>query len=266
MARAPQASEAKSGMKGRRDDDDDDRRSRRDDDAPAKSSKGRRDEDDNDRDADGDEREERSSKAASNGKGRRDDRDAEDDRPAKASAKSSKFRDDDDKRKPAGDDDDDAPINLEDADDSYSREVVPRGKYLTIVDDVEFKTFKSGSKGCAIRLEIIEGDYAKGANGPNGKRKKGVLLFTNLVVSPGSAGILKASLKALGVDKKVVNSPNFRPSTLQKLCDEGDLVGVEVVADVKIGQYEGDKNNQVKRLMAPGSEDKAEGKGSFLED
>lgn len=246
MARAPQTEAgSKSGMKGRRDEDDrDERRSRRDEDDAPRSAKGRRDEEDDN----GGEEEQEERSAKSNGRGRRDE---EDDRPAKSS------RDEDD---------DDAPINLEDADDSYSREVVPRGKYLCVVDDVEFTTFKSGSKGAKIRLEIIEGDYAKGANGPNGKRKKGVLLFTNLVCVAEAAGILKASLKALGVDKKIVNSPNFRPSTLQKLCDEGELVGNEVVADVKIGQYEGDKNNQVKRLMAPGSEDKAEGRGSFLED
>ena len=264
MARAPQTEAgSKSGMKGRRDEDDrDERRSRRDEDDAPRSAKGRRDEEDDN----GGEEEQEERSAKSNGRGRRDE---EDDRPAK-SAKSSKSRDDDDDRpsksKSRDEDDDDAPINLEDADDSYSREVVPRGKYLCVVDDVEFTTFKSGSKGAKIRLEIIEGDYAKGATGPNGKRKKGVLLFTNLVCVAEAAGILKASLKALGVDKKVFNNPNFRPSTLQKLCDEGELIGNEVVADVKIGQYEGDKNNQVKRLMAPGSEDKAEGKGSFLED
>ena len=247
-------------MKGRRDEDDrDERRSRRDEDDAPRSAKGRRDEEDDN----GGEEEQEERSAKSNGRGRRDE---EDDRPAK-SAKG-KSRDDDDRpsKSSRDEDDDDAPINLEDADDSYSREVVPRGKYLCVVDDVEFTTFKSGSKGAKIRLEIIEGDYAKGANGPNGKRKKGVLLFTNLVCVAEAAGILKANLKALGVDKKIVNSPNFRPSTLQKLCDEGELVGNEVVADVKIGQYEGDKNNQVKRLMAPGSEDKAEGRGSFLED
>lgn len=284
MARAPQQ-EAKSGMKGggsgggsRRDHDDrdqdrdDDRRSRRGDeeDAPStstKSAKGRRDRDE-------DEAEAYEAPAKSNGsgsgRGRRDD--DEDDRPSKASAsassgsKKSRSNDDDDDRKASASDDDDAPINLQEADENMAREVAPRGKYLCMVDDAEFVTFKTGSKGVRLRLEVIEGDYSKGSKGPNGKRKKGLTFITNMVCVAEAAGILKASLKALGVDKKIYNNPGFRPSDLQKLCDEGDLVGVEVVADVKVGQYDGNKNNQVGRLMAPGSEDKAEGRGSFLDD
>jgi hypothetical protein len=167
----------------------------------------------------------------------------------------------------ASDDDDDAPINLEEADENTKREVAPRGKYHCRIDDAEFTTFKSGSKGAKIRLEVIDGDYAAGGTGPNGKRKKGLTFYTNLVVMASTAGLVKSALKAMGVDKKIYNSQDFRPSTLQRLCDEGDLIGAEVVADVKVGNYEGDKNNQVQRIMAPGDAgDKAEGKGGFLED
>lgn len=273
MARAPSQTEqddrpAKSGMRNR--DRDDDRRSRRDDDE-RDTRRGRASEpapEDNDDDADN----KQDAAASRNGRDRDDDRDQDQERgrgrerdtSVKASSKN-KGRDRDDDRTSSKADDPDAPINLQDADENAKfGEIVPRAKYRCVVDDAEFKTFGTGSKGASIRLEISEGEYA--ADGK--KRKKGKLLFTNLVCSAAAADILKSSLKALGVDKAIYNNPNFRPSDLQRLCDEGDLIGNEVIADVKISNYQGEKQNRVGRLIPIGAadDDRVESKGGFLED
>jgi hypothetical protein len=248
-------------MKSRSRDEDEDR-DEAEDRRPRRSRD--RDEDDNG----GGEREERST--------RRSRDEDEDDHPAKgkssgnskASASSNshaKGRDRDHDDDNGGDGDPDAPINLEDADESSvgRGEVVPRGKYLCRVEETEFVEFKTGSKGMKVRLEVIEGEYAASKT-----RKRGKTFYTNIVCSAAAADLLKASLKALGVEKKVYNNPSFRPSMLQRLADEGDLVGNEVVADVKIRTYEGEKQNEVRRMLLPSEAggDKAEGKGTFLED
>jgi hypothetical protein len=166
----------------------------------------------------------------------------------------------------AAGDDEDAPINLADADENATGkgEVVPRGRYLCQVSETEFVEFKTGSKGMKVKLEVVEGEYAAG-----GQRKRGKVFFTNVVASAKAADMLKAALKGLGVSKKVYNSPNFRISTLRALADEGDLVGNEVVVEVKIRNYEGEKQNEVRRMMLPseaGGGDVAKGGRAFLED
>lgn len=244
MSRAPQ--NAKSGMKSKpRDEDEDDVV----------------DEDEED------EQPKRKSKAAPPS----DDEDEEEAPKTKKKAAAPSMDDDDED----GDDDDDAPkgkgkggddvIDLSAADENASRtsEIVPRGKYLCTVEETEFVTFKTGSKGMKVRLEVARGEYAKSKT-----RKRGKVFFTNIVVSAAAADLLKASLKALGVEKKIYNSSQFSAKVLQRIADGGDLIGNEVVAEVRIRNYEGEKQNEVRRLMPPSAagEDVAEGSGGFLED
>jgi hypothetical protein len=63
-------------------------------------------------------------------------------------------------------------------------------------------------------------------------------------------------------------STNLSAGMLQRLCDEGDLIGNQVVADVNIRNYEGDKQNNVRRMLPPtaGFSEAAEGGSGFLED
>lgn len=171
---------------------------------------------------------------------------------------------DDDAPKSGGKGGDDV-IDLSSADENAvgKSEVVPRGKYRCEVKETEFVTFKTGSKGMKIQLEVIEGDYAKSKTRKSGKR-----FFTNLVMSAAAADLLKSGLKALGVDKKMYNSSAFSAKMLQRIADSGDLIGNEVVADVKIRSYEGEKQNEVRRLMLPTTkvDDADDGEGGFLED
>lgn len=189
--------------------------------------------------------------------------DDEDEPPAPKKKKAAvRSMDEDDEPPSKGGDD---VIDLSAADENASRtsEVVPRGKYLCTVDETEFVTYKTGSKGMKLRLEVSRGEFAKSKT-----RKRGKVFFMNVVVSAAAADLLKASLKALGVEKKIYNSPNFSAKMLQRIADNGDLIGNEVLAEVRIRSYEGEKQNEVRRLMLPleGVGDEAEGSGGFLED
>jgi Protein of unknown function (DUF669) len=191
--------------------------------------------------------------------------DDEDEAPAPKKKRSVTMDDDDDEDEaPAKGKGSDDVIDLSGADEnaSYTAEVVPRGKYLCQVVETEYTEFKTGSKGMKVRLEVISGEYAKSK-----KRKRGKTFFTNVVVSAAAADILKTSLKALGVEKKIYNSTAFSPKVLQRIADGGDLIGNEVVAEVRIRSYEGEKQNEVRRMLPPSAvEDAAEGNGGFLDD
>jgi hypothetical protein len=159
------------------------------------------------------------------------------------------------------DDDDDEVFNLADADENaVGGEIVPAGKYVTEITDCEFKEFSTGNKGALFTLEVTKGKYAKGDKRKNGKR-----FYVNLVATAKNVNMMRAYLKAFGVSKKVYSSPEFRLKTLRDLVESGDLIGNEVVAMVTIRAYEGNKRNEVKRVMLPSAES-AEGADNFMDD
>lgn len=225
--------------------------------ATAKSgmkNKPRDDEDDDVVDADD---EDEAPKAKKKAKPAADDDDDDDDDAPKAKSKTTK-------KAAASDDDedgegDDEVLNLEEVDENSSMvgEIVPAGRYKCEVLETEFVTFKTGSKGLKIRLAVSEGEFAKSKKRPNA-----VNFFTNLVMSQKAAPMFKAGLKALGVSKKVYGSSSFTVGMLRKLADSGDLIGNEVSVMVKIGTYEGNKKNEVRRMSLP-TDDVAEGDDGF---
>ena len=148
-------------------------------------------------------------------------------------------------------DGDDDVLNLAEADeDDGEFEVLPRGKYLCTIDETEYSTSKAkGTPMITIRLEVTDGDYT------------GRKLWYRTFFTAKTIGRLKRDLRILtGKVPKTLSKEGFR-----KLADSGDMLGNEVLADVKIRTYEGDKRNEVRRIMS--AEDATEeGDGGFLDD
>lgn len=125
-----------------------------------------------------------------------------------------------------------------------SFEVVPKGTYDCIIEDVKFQLSKSSGKPMwNVVLVVVDGEYAN--------RK----LFT----------FMSFSEKALPMTKRQINriAPELLSKTFdpKKIADEGLLVGKHVRAKVKIEKYEGEDRSRVQDLLAP-----AGGGDDFLED
>lgn len=258
MARAP-VENAKSGMRRKdREEEEVVDAETEEDEQPKRSAKSARDADDED-----------DRPSAKNGKQPRQ-RDEDDDqgeereaREDRSSKKQSRRHDDDDGDGDGDDDNDTIDLSSADEDATFNDEVMPNGDYLCAVAETEFTEFKSGNKGIKVKLEVVKGDFAKGP-----KRKRGRVLYTNVVMSKAGADLLKTALKALGVKKDVYNSRNFSSAMLQRIADEGDLLGNEVVAKVRMRVYEGNKRNEVRgmRKATERDGDEAEGSGQFMDD
>lgn len=183
---------------------------------------------------------------------------------AKTKAKS-KSSDDDDEDGEDGDDEDDdddevIDLSAEEEGAAFNDEVVPAGNYTCEVVKTDFKVYKTGSKGMLVRLQVVEGPYAKSKTNKVAKS-----FFTNVVMTKEAGGMLKTNLKALGAEKKVWNSKAFKPSMLRELADGGELLGNRVKARIAIRMYEGNKQNEVKRLTLV-NDDVAEGDGDYMEE
>lgn len=227
----------------------------------------RDDEDEDDIEEEEDEAPKAKAKAKAKAKPRDDDEDEEEDEDeapkAKSKAKAKTRSDDDDE-----DEDDDGDeggsdtIDLSSADEDaqIEDEVVPNGKYACTVMETEFVEFQTGSKGMKVRFEVAEGPFAKSK-----KRKNAKNFWTNIVLSPKAANLLKANLKGLGVDKKVYNSKAFSAKMLRDLADGGDLLGNEVWLNIRSRAYEGVKRNEVRGIKQR-TDDVAEGDGDYMDD
>lgn len=119
-----------------------------------------------------------------------------------------------------------------------SFEVLPKGTYDCIIDEVEYKLSQSSGKPMwNIRLTVVNGEYAN--------RK----LFH----------IISFSEKALPMAKTQINriapellSERFNP---RKIAEDGSLVGKACRAKTKIEAYEGEDRTRVQTLIAPAGGD-----------
>lgn len=139
-------------------------------------------------------------------------------------------------------------FNLNDVEEDKGFELLPKGNYPCIVDELEFTESSSGNPMIAAKFKVTEGEF------------EGRVLFDYWVLGGNGAefglGKLKKFLTRVTPE---VDLGAFNP---QSFCEDGTAIGRELVASVKIqtqkkGEYKGEKRNQVADILAPST-------GSFI--
>jgi hypothetical protein len=173
------------------------------------------------------------------------------------------YNDGDDSNDDENDDDEIIDLSTADANTVIKREIVPKGSYACTVSKVTYKKFKSGNGGLVILLEVSEGKYAK-----SDTRKRAKTFISYVTATKENVDILATNLKALGVEKSVYKSKTFSTKTLVHLADSGDLIGNPVIVEVVVGEYNGEKQNNVRGLRHPSSvdNDRLPSDKSYIED
>lgn len=119
-----------------------------------------------------------------------------------------------------------------------SFEVIPKGTYNAIIDEVEYKLSNSSGKPMwAISLTITDGAY------------EGRKLFTNISFSEKALPMAKTQIMRIAPE---VISKRFDP---RKIAESGELVHKLCRAKTKIEIYEGEERTRVQTLLAPAEGD-----------
>jgi hypothetical protein len=139
-------------------------------------------------------------------------------------------------------------FNLEEVKEDSGFELLPKGNYAAIVDELEFTESSTGNPMFAAKFKVTEGEF------------EGRVLFDYWVLGGKGAefglGKLKKFLTRVCPE---VSLAAFNPVSF---ADEGTAIGRELTVSVKIqtqkkGEYKGEKRNQVADILAPST-------GSFL--
>ena len=140
-------------------------------------------------------------------------------------------------------------VDLSDVDADQAFELMPKGKYVVIVDDLEYGLSQSsGNPMWTWIFKIAEGEY------------EGRKLWYHTVFQSNTLGMVKRALNAVGSD---LGGQTFNPDDV---ANSGDLVGLRCVAKVGFNVYEGSKRNKITALEAEGEGGADAGGDSFLND
>ena len=139
-------------------------------------------------------------------------------------------------------------FNLEDVKEESGFELLPKGNYPAIVDELEFTESSTGNPMFAAKFKVTEGEF------------EGRVLFDYWVLGGKGAEFGLGKLKKFLT--RVVPETNLSAFNPQSFADEGTAIGRELTVSVKIqtqkkGDYKGEKRNQVADILAPST-------GSFL--
>ena len=134
-------------------------------------------------------------------------------------------------------------FNLDDVDENAggSMEVMPKGEYACIVDEMTFGESSKGSPMITVVYQVVEGEF------------EGRKLWDYWVLNGKGAEFGLAKLKKfLARICPEVGMNAFNPATF---CDSGDAIGRDCLVKVKIqtqkaGDYKGEKRNQVQDVQA----------------
>jgi hypothetical protein len=139
-------------------------------------------------------------------------------------------------------------FNLDEVKEDAGFELLPKGNYPAVVDELEFTESSTGNPMFAAKFKITEGEF------------EGRVVFDYWVLGGKGAEFGLGKLKKFLT--RVVPEANLSEFNPQSFADEGTAVGRELTVSLKIqtqkkGEYKGEKRNQVADILAPST-------GSFL--
>lgn len=136
-------------------------------------------------------------------------------------------------------------FDLNDVEEDKGFEVIPKGTYPAIVDELEFGDSSTGNPMISTKFKITEGEF------------EGRVVFDYWVLggkgAPFGLGKLKKFLARVMPE---VDLSAFNPATF---AEEGTAIGRELNITLKIqtqksGEYKGEKRNQVSDITAYSNE------------
>lgn len=139
-------------------------------------------------------------------------------------------------------------FDLTDVKENQGFEVMPKGNYPAVVDELEFGDSSTGNPMFTAKFKITEGEF------------EGRVVYDYWVLGGKGADFGLGKLKKfLSRIMPETDLSNFNPQTF---ADEGSAIGRELVVSLKIqtqkkGDYKGEKRNQVADILAPST-------GSFI--
>lgn len=139
-------------------------------------------------------------------------------------------------------------MSQEEATDGFP--VLPKGNYDAVVDDVEYQISKSSSNPMwKVTFLITE----------EGHQDKNHKVFNYQVFKADQMGRVKAFLENIG--HGALATPDFNP---KKIAEDKTLVGApaKLRLDIRKSDEYGDQN-EIKRIMAPGTGSGGNGEGGF---
>lgn len=139
-------------------------------------------------------------------------------------------------------------FNLDDVKEDAGFELLPKGEYPAIVDELELTESGAGNPMFAVKFKITEGEF------------EGRVVFDYWVLGGKGAEFGLGKLKKFL--SRVTPEVNLSSFNAQAFSDEGSAINRECVVSLKIttqkkGEYKGEKRNNVADILAPSS-------GSFL--
>lgn len=139
-------------------------------------------------------------------------------------------------------------FNLNDVEEDKGFEIIPKGDYAAIVDELEFGESGAGNAMISVKFKITEGEFAD----------RVVFDYWVLQGKGAEFGLGKVK-KFLSRVMPEVDMTSFNPETF---AEEGEAIGRELTISLKIttqkkGEYKGEKRNNVSDIKAPSE-------GSFL--
>lgn len=139
-------------------------------------------------------------------------------------------------------------FNLDDVKEDAGFEIMPKGDYPAIVDELELTESANGNAMFAVKFKVTEGEF------------EGRVVFDYWVLQGKGAEFGLGKLKKfLARVTPEVNLSNFNA---QQFSDEGTAVNRECTVSLKVttqkkGDYKGEKRNNVADISGPAA-------GAFL--
>lgn len=133
-------------------------------------------------------------------------------------------------------------FNLDDVKEDTGFELIPKGDYPAIVDELELTESAAGNPMFSVKFKIVEGEF------------EGRVVFDYWVLGGNGAEFGLGKLKKFL--SRVTPEVNLSSFDAQAFSDEGTAINRECVVSLKIttnkkGEYKGEKRNNVADILAP---------------
>lgn len=143
-------------------------------------------------------------------------------------------------------------FNLEN--DFREEPLVPQGNYYASVTDVSIDT----EKAAIVWKIVLQGNGAVMSDGET-EVEGATLVFRNWLPRPGDENEMTATGRTTKFQSKVNQLAKFAkgmninmntPQAIQDAIDNGEWIGLDVLATVTISEYQGTTRNDVSRMSA----------------
>jgi len=133
-------------------------------------------------------------------------------------------------------------FNLDEVEESKGFELLPKGTYTAIVDEMEFGDSSAGNPMITTKYKIVDPEF------------EGRVLYDYWVMKGNGSEFGLAKVKKFMV--RVCPDISVSAFNPEEFCEGGEAIGRElrlkvVIKTQKKGEYKGEKRNQVQDILSP---------------